>query len=299
MRPLVPSLLLALLVTPQSVSSQPTLASLWPNADGTRWDYALSVSDIIGLNWTGPGSMRFDGTTPTAGGIAQVLVATHDTPVAKSNAGPANAILAAVWRARPDLRPALAARYGDVSAGMGVWYPLLLHDGYFMRTSAALQMWQEKWDHPTWTYATADLALGAQFTQQLIPEIADDVFLHGTVESIDATVVTPAATFAHAVRMGYWIDYGWSEGVLPDGTPTGQFYRPSTVGHVHFAPDTGPVEMHEEFIFYSEIDCGNDPCPPEWKDQIGVVWQTIDVRLTGSTVGVHARTFTQVKALYR
>jgi hypothetical protein len=299
MRPLVPLLVLAAIAAPRPVSSQPTLESLWPNADGVRWDYSMSITDITGLNWNGPGSMRFDGTVPTAGGIAQVLVATHDTPVLKSNARPANAILAAVWRARPDLRPALAARYGDVSAGMGIWYPILLHDGYFMRTSAALQMWQEEWDHPTWTYATADLTLGAQFTQQLIPEIADDVFLHGTVESIDATVMTPAATFAHAVRMGYWIDYGWSEDVLPDGTPTGRFYRSSTVGHVHFAPDTGPVEMHEEFILYSEIDCGTEACPPEWEDQLGAPFQSIDMALTASTVGVRASTFTQVKQLYR
>ena len=301
MRPCIPLLFLAIAILPQPASSEPSLASLWPNADGTRWDYTMSVIDIVTpLNWIGPGQMSFDGTVQTAGGTAQVLVATHPSPDGKPGVAAADAVLAAVWRTRPDLRPAIAARHGDQSATEGVWYPLLLHTGYFMKTATALQMWQPSWTHPTWTYATADLTLGAQFTHHLIPEIADNVFLYGTVEAIDATVATPAATFIDAVRIGYEIDYGWTEEVdLNTGMPTGRFYRALTKGHVTFVPDTGPVEMHEEFIPYAEIDCGSEDCPPEWVAALGETFQWIDMALTASTVGVREATFTQIKGLYR
>jgi hypothetical protein len=299
MRPLVPTLLLLVIAfLPRPTCSQPSLASLWPNADGTRWDYTMSVVDIVTpRSWTGPGHMRFEGTVQTAGGMAQILLAAHGDPDGKPGMGGADAVLAAVWRARPDLRPAIAARYGDYSTVADVWYPLLLHDGYFMKTADALQMWQPAWNHPSWTYATSNLAPGAEFTHQLIPEIADNVFLHGTVEAIDATIATPAATFVDAVRMVYEIDYGWAEEIDHNQLPTGRLFRSLTIGHVHFAPDTGPVEMHEEFIPYAEIDCGSEPCPPD--PAVGETFQWIDMSLTASTVAVRECTFSQIKALYR
>jgi len=301
MRPLVPTLLLLVVASlPRPTFSQPSLASLWPNADGTRWDYAISIADIVGpLNWTGPGYLRFDGSVQTPGGPARILVAGHAIPAGKPSAATRDAVLASVWRARPDLRSVIAARYGDYSTVADAWYPLLLHDGYFLKTADALQMWQPDWDHPTWTYATSNLAVGATFTHQLIPELATDVFLYGTVEAIDANVTTPAGTFVDAVRMGYEIDYGWADETDSNGMPTGRRYRSRTLGHVHFMPDVGPVEMHEEIILYSEIDCGEQECPPEWQSLLGEPFQWIDMELTGSTVGVRECTFTQVKELFR
>jgi hypothetical protein len=98
--------------------------------------------------------------------------------------------------------------------------------------------------------------------------------------------------------MGYEIDYGWAEEIdLNTQLPTGRLYRSLTIGHVHFAPDTGPVEMHEEFIPYAEIDCGSEPCPPD--AAVGETFQWIDMSLTASTVAVRECTFSQIKALYR
>lgn len=292
-------LIAGLACVPATVLAQPTLSSLWPHADGSRWDYEISIVDAEPLDWTGPGFLQFDGTVETAGGTAQVLVAEHATPTGKRTTGGADVFLASVWRARPDLRAAITARYGDQAAGDAAWYPLLVHGGYFIESAAALHMWQAKWNHATWTYATDNLTVGAQFTQQLIPELADDVYLHGTVEAIDATVATPVETFAGAVRIAYEVDYGWSEDTGEDGTPLGRFIRSRTQGHVHFVPDVGPVEMHEEFILYAEIDCGAEPCPPEWLEGLGTPIARYDMGLTGTTVGVHSRTFTQMKALYR
>ena len=284
---------LALVLAPVGVLAQPTLESLWPNPDGLRWEYEFHITGIInGKDFTSPASLQLAGQVETPGGTAQILIGEHDGPPDLNPAPVRDPLLRAVWQARPDLRAASVAR-NDVSSGGSTWAPLLLHDGYFMKNAINIQMWQPSWNHPTWTYLTSDLGVGATFTQQLIPEIADDVFLHGTVSDIDATVSTIAGTFEHAVKMTYRIEYGWGDG-LPDGTMAR--FRMETIGHVHYVPDVGPVDLREEFMLL-EIDCAPTTCPQEWQDRVGTSLQTITLSLTG-TVGVEARTWSQVKSLY-
>jgi hypothetical protein len=286
---------------PAASIAQPSLDSLWPNPDGLRWDYVLtSVSTIIPEdNFAVPAFMQLAGTAETAGGTAQVLLAQHELPPNGSLAAipVSDPLLRAVWRARPDLRPALAAAASRPGPVVG-WYPLLLSWGLFMKRAENIQMWQEIWDHPTWTYLTDDLALGASFTHQLIPELAADVFLHGTVEATDATVTTAAGVFEHAVRMGYVIDYGWSALVDEQQNEIGT-YRAETRGHVAYVPDVGPVDLHEDFIPLVEVDCGANPCPTEITDQVGDTVQTFTLDLTSLPVGVERSSWAQVKILYR
>jgi hypothetical protein len=156
-------------------------------------------------------------------------------------------------------------------------------------------MWQVSFDHPTWTYLTNDLAVGATFTFQLIPEFADNVFLHATVEVIDATVVTPVGTFGNAVRVGYRVDYGWSEDPIYD--PGGMF-RTEIRGYVHYVPNIGPVDMREEFLPYAETDCGTNECPQHWRDLVAVVAQTMTLSLRGTNVAAASPTWSEIKSLY-
>jgi hypothetical protein len=282
--------------------AQPTLESLWPNADGLRWDYEISVTSHFGVgeNFTAPAMMQLAGTAETAGGTAQVLVAGHGLGPGVAAAPALDPLLRAVWRARPDLRAAIAARYANpgVVEEPPAWYPLLLHGGYFLKDPAKIQMWQPDWNHPTWTYLEDNLTPGATFTQRLVPELADNVYLHGTVEAVDATVTTQAGSYDHAVRMGYVIDYGLSQGTDPDGNPVGSF-RSETRGHVHYVPEVGPVELLEDFLPFVEIDCGTDPCPPEWTDLLGESVQTVSLSLVREPVAVVARSWSEIKQLYR
>jgi hypothetical protein len=293
------STLMLLVFSPGLAMAQPTLDELWPNVDGTRWEYELDYASEL-ESFTNPAALWLQGTVETAGGTAQVLYGEHAVPVKASTALPAlpDPVLAAVWRARPDLREAITARTGVSLTGSEPWWPILLHHGYFMKGATNIQMWQPDFDHPTWTYLTNNLTVGATFTQQLIPEFADDVFLHGTVESIDATVTTMIGTFEHAVRMGYVIDYGWSEETDEFGNPIG-LSRSETRGHVHYAPGVGPVEMLEDFIPYAEIDCSPSSCPPGWGDQLGQSFATITLSLTNRVVSIEDVSWGAVKALYR
>jgi hypothetical protein len=283
----------------------PRLDELWPSANGTRWTFRVENVELTSpeQNFVSEGFMEFSGETMTPGGLAQVLLASHSSTPAKvssdASALPAmSPILAQVWRARPDLRPALAAR-GLQLAEAPVWYPLLLHGGYFMKGALNIQMWNSEYPHPTWTYLTNDLASGAEFTQQLIPELADNVILHGTVEATDVDIETEAGTFHHAVRMGYRVDYGLSPLLDPSGDELG-LVRSETRGHVHFVPGVGPVELLEEFVPIVEWQCDGTICPPDdIKEQTGQVAVTLRLSLISSTVAVQEQTWSAVKSLFR
>ena len=295
----------ALLLPFHAAIAAPSLDELWPNADGTRWIFRVENVESFSpeQNFVAEGSMEFQGETMTPGGMAQVLRASHSHTPAKASVDastlPAlSPILAQVWRARPDLRPALAA-LGLRLADAPIWYPLLLHGGYFMKGALNIQMWTSEYSHPTWTYLTNDLASGAEFTQQLVPELADNVFLHGTVEATDEDIEAVAGTFQHAVRMGYRVDYGLSPLVDPSGNEVG-LARAETRGHVHFVPGVGPVEMLEEFVPVAEWQCDGTICPPDdIKEQTGQVAVTLRLSLISSTVAVQEQTWSAVKALFR
>ena len=291
-----------LLLPVSGALAQPTLESLWPNADGLRWDYEITVTSHFGAaeNFTAPAMMQLAGTAETAGGTAQVLVAGHGLGPGVAAAPALDPLLRAVWRARPDLRAAIAARYATpgLAEVPPPWYPVFLHPGYFMKGSTEIQMWLPEVNHPTWTYLEDNLTSGATFTQQLIPEIADNVYLHGTVEAVDVTVTTQAGSYDHAVRMGYVVDYGLSQGTDPDGNPVGSS-RSETRGHVHYVPEVGPVELLEDFLPYVEVDCSPNPCPPEWSDHLGESAQTVSLSLVREPVAVVARSWSEIKQLYR
>jgi len=288
----------AALLVPGAAFAQPTLESLWPSTDGLRLEYQYVNTSTVDPNFTTAAALWFDGTVQTPGGTAQVLYGDHALP-AKARPGAANdPLLVALWRARPDLRAAIEARNGPSLDGDTIWWPHLLHHGYFMKNPTNIQMWQPSWNHPTWTYLTDDLTVGATFTHQLVPELADNVFLHGTVEAIDATVTTLAGTFEHAVRMGYVIDYGLGEIVdLNTGRVIG-LARSETRGHVHFVPSVGPVEMLEDFFPFLEIDCTPNSCPQEWIDLLGISATTKTLSLA-QVVSVEQSTWSMVKSLFR
>jgi hypothetical protein len=291
------SILVAALFVPGVALAQPTLDSLWPNHNGLRWEYTFTFTSASDPAFSGPAAMWLAGTVQTAGGTAQVLDAEHVQPAKAFASARPDPVLAAVWRARPDLRPAIAARALRGVDGTGLWLPLLLHDGYFMKNSSSIQMWQEEWDHPTWTYLTDELTVGAGFTQQLVPELASDVFLHGTVGAVGATVTTDIGTFDDALRMDYVVDYGWAE-ILDENQQIVVRARAETRGHVDYVPDVGPVNMVEDFFPYFEIDCAPAACPAEWSSLLGVSVETKSLSLAHELVAVTPATWGAVKTLY-
>jgi hypothetical protein len=165
-----------------------------------------------------------------------------------------------------------------------------------MKTAEAIQMWQPDFAHPTWTYLEDDFTVGSEFVHQLVPEFAEDIFLHGTVTAIDAVIETPAGTFTDAVEMTYLIDLGVGAVTDENGNLIGTVHG-EVQGHVHYVPDVGPVELLEDYIPFVWIDCDGD-CPPEWEALLGVTVTSQTLELTSVPVATAPRSWSDVKALY-
>src|SRR5262245_5416785 len=94
-----------LLLPLHAATAAPTLGALWPNPDGSRWTFRVDYveTDAPDQNFTTEGYMQLAGETKTPGGPAQILIATHPIPVAKTSPTAAKPpalppLLAHVWR---------------------------------------------------------------------------------------------------------------------------------------------------------------------------------------------------------
>jgi hypothetical protein len=289
--------LLGFALTASGTLAQPTLDSLWPNDDGMYFAYQYHRSDLIeGVDYGGPAYLALEGYTTTSGGEAQNLLGEHPASPAKDG-GRRPGLLASIQLARPDLSAAIEQKLAG-STKANRWLPFFLHTGYFMKSVSAIQMWQDTWTHPTWTYLTGEITPGATFSHQLVPELADDIYLHGTVVAVDATVVTENAIYTNAVKVDYILDYGISAFADENGNFLGTHHSERR-GHVHYVPGVGPVELLEEFTPFVWADCVNEDCPPEISDWIGQVTETQTLSLTQGPVAVEAASWGGIKSMYR
>jgi hypothetical protein len=212
------------------------------------------VSEDAGLY-----GLRFDGDLVTDTGVTgQDLVETIYADVwseeGKAAAAPRpDPVALLVARARPDLRAALAARLGVDEAAllaaladkeltdMGSLYFLGAYafaaedDGYYgygdLNTSHA------------WTYLEGPLEPGTTWSLQLVPDIADDIWLHGHVWSVEDMTVGGRAV-DNAVAALYLVDLGLQTVTDEQGNIVGEF-QAYMYGRTVFVPEVGPVACTE------------------------------------------------------
>ncbi len=289
------SLLLVYALIPGPALAQPTLDSLWPNANGLRWDYELTINDWLhgSVFTTNTARMTLVDSVHTMSGTAQLLHAWHDLPPQ--------------WRT---LVPGPSPRnprphFPGVAVDTG-WWPTLLSGGHFMKTESCIQVSQPAWDWSI-TLLTSDLSVGASFTHEAWPgdSSSGPVYVHATVEAVDAIVATPARTFTNAVRIRYVVDWGASD-CVPADLACIVSLRHETRGHVHYVPDVGPVEMVQDFVL-AEGDTACTwtwPCLPAACECCcsfapGITMETMTLSLIRGPVGVAPTTWTHFKRLYR
>lgn len=303
--PLLRFFTLAGLLAAAPVSAQPTLMErLWPNDDGRSWIYdqhreEYGLSGVVVDNQV---RLLFDGTTVAPEGIeAQYL--RHELvsgPWGSSHAALAATIrdplLRAVWMARPDLRARIEATLGEAPcpafAPPGAYALLLGGELAWRRTADETAAWRCNFPNTrSWQWLVADLTIGNTFTLQLLPDFADDIFLHATVAAIEPSSV-PAGTFPNCVRVDYVVDYGTLTCMDQSGNVTGTF-RSETRGFVRYAPDAGPVESFEQWfpVVESSNGCGGYP--------IGEPGTLTTMRLSSQSVPVRPASWGRLKAAYR
>ena len=279
------SLQLTVYPNPGEVPSAPTLDEV----------VALLQEPLEGVPLgTAPGTYRlqFDGTMTTdSGAMGQNLRAwIDDIPVAVAKGGGvaspgksweggtvASGFLAQLRRARPDLAPkttpwpAVRADTFDVIPTS----PTLLGGGAWEKTEAHIGLYGVFDLDLAWKYLEADLRIGHEFTFQLIPSLASDVFLHTRVHA-SGSIETQNGVYDHGLEVVYLVDFGILEVLDPEGATIG-YSRAFSIGSVVYVADVGPVWSEERNLYF----VGTTPAGP-------VETLTLDLQETGRpTMAAH------------
>lgn len=258
-----------------------SLATIWPNEDGRGWTYSFFREEwedtaraglfvtagavppapslpvlraLIPTLGRGPSvttdsasfSLRFSGQITTGSGVvAQYLQTTIGPPVSAglAGAGRVDPILAHVWQARADLRSALESRL-SLARPLGEPSPhLFLSGGAWRKTASAILGYGDFDTLPSWKYLDSNIVPGAQFTLQLIPSLASDVFLHGRIAG-RKSVTTPSGTYPNAIECEYMVNYGIAAMTDDQGGLLG-YQRSVSYGTVAYVDSLGPVACSE------------------------------------------------------
>jgi hypothetical protein len=232
---------------------------------------AISMDDAIrllgteptGANpQTGTGSYRlqFNGLVTTLSGVSrqnlqetleQGAAATASSATAfPATARSGSAFLDLLARARPDLARKMdrnassaASRAAATQAAATVFLPTLLHGYAWEQTDEWIGTYGDLNQQIAWIFLTPDLRPGSEFSLQLVPELADDVFLHARVLGWKS-VETEAGTFHRALDVVYLVDFGVTEIVDFEGNTLG-YNRSALFGTVDYVVGVGPVRGYE------------------------------------------------------
>ncbi len=224
-------------------AQQPVPENYWPHRLGATWDL-----DRVTVEWAKPGGGQSTTVRFTCGGPQTLDNGVQVQPLSVQVTGEVAAVPALheqlrLARPRLDARGALAAPAVPAGASSG----LVIYDEGLLRvapTEAAYYL-----DAParrTWLFLDSDLAPGHAFRMQLVPTLADSVFLDGTVVGL-VDLSTPEGSFAASLLVRYFVDYGWADFPDSTGTVVGRV-RGATHGEIFFAPGVGPVLARETFV---------------------------------------------------
>ncbi len=199
-------------------------------------------------------------TTSMSGATGQNLRESLDLPgrqVANATGGSSiSPLIARLYTARPDLRNVIEDRFSldpirNPESG-GIEYatlfmaclapecPLLIHGYVWEKTKEWIGTYGNVDTLLAWKFLDEDLSAGHRFTHQLLPSLADNVFLHCKVRG-RAKVITDYQAFQNGLDCLYIIDYGsWM--------PSGQGGEEAGCCRVIYVPEVGPVFSYERML---------------------------------------------------
>jgi hypothetical protein len=197
--------------------------------------------------------MTFQGRLTSGPGVeAQGLLESYATPVSDrpAIASPrfGREFLERLAQARPDLRARLAAAgvtiapASDALRPMGIAYyaPFFIHGGVWLKGPSWIGTYGEADTILAWKFLESNVQSGHSFRHQLVPSLADNIWLIGEVDRRVRIQVPSGRTVNNAIEVVYVIDYGVGEATDKGGAPLGT-YRTFDYGRVTYAPGVGPV----------------------------------------------------------
>jgi len=279
-------------------AAEPTLANIWPHANGNAWTFDMTYLEHIttdtlqeppasmetlhtllqsplpgtpDFSLTGLYRIALDGEITTDSGVtAQHIQETlfFDNPDREgkrtsTGQNTPDRLLRLIARARPDLRreihPLLDGESKDMDTMTHPWFIggytfASEDDGYFG--------YGDLDQNHSWIYLGSNLETGGEFSLQLIPSIADDIWLYGRIWSRgDLTV--GGRQFENVVECMYLIDLGETTATDENGNIIGTF-NSYMYGTVHFAPEVGPIKGMERHLLGADQSLmGGEPIARE------------------------------------
>jgi hypothetical protein len=261
----------------------PTLANIWPHADGAQWVYDLTFNQYAPVNAdptppmpslaelhaalqapvptdlvessTALYRLQFDGEVTTESGVtAQNLVGTYFTELGEVRVVDSRrSLLLAIARARPDRRDAILARLGlraDQAKSLAdAREPFFLGAYAFAFEDSGYFGYGDLDDHHSWVYLAGDLEVGSEFSLLLAPELIDDVWLYGKIWSVGDRIVD-GVIWHDVVECLYAVDLGIVQATGEDGDLLGtarNYYYGTTL----FVPAVGPIACDERHVWIS------------------------------------------------
>lgn len=212
---------------------------------------------------TGRYTLRFHGTITTSSGVTkqnlEESVTTGGALAPAAAARPSAGFLRLLAKARPDIARRIGVRVASAAPAPAspsdeLFPPTLLHGYAWEQNDDWIGNFGDLNQNVSWIYLTSDLAPGSEFSLQLVPDLADNVFLHGRVLGY-GTVTTDAGTFHNAAEILYLVDFGLSQATDENGNGIG-YVRSYLYGSIAYVPGVGPVRSYERFIPSVEIPMG-------------------------------------------
>ena len=277
----VPGLLIIVLIvclvagcdddSPQAFDA--TIDELWPNEDGRWWEYDLHVAEsetdlgdlkdpdiplpsvqqmsqlVADLAHDGQPTSEdyllrtsFSGMlTTSSGATGQALVEElEDVESNKASICSANPIQDLIWSMRPDLRERLPE---PAKVGSGDNNPYGLTGYCWTKTETYIGGYGDLNADLSWLYLKAPLRTGSTFTMQLVPDIADNIWLHGLIER-QLAWTQGETTYPRVVEIFLLIDLGVQVMTDDQGNAT-EMERSWACSRTVYAPGVGPVYTRE------------------------------------------------------
>lgn len=250
--------------TPFDCDDDPPPLPSWNRIEALLDDH--DIPDGMATTYASYG-LTFAGDTISMSGVTgQNLRASLDLPgsrVAHATGGCGiSAFIARLYMARPDLRTAIEDRFnldpagnpgsGDTDCATLLMActapecPLLIHGYVWEKTEDWIGTYGDVDTLLAWKFLEEDLSAGHEFTHQLVPSLADDVFLHCKVRG-RAKVTTAYQAFRNGLDCLYIIDYGSWISTGPGGEEVG-CCRTIDYGRVVYVPEVGPVFSYERIL---------------------------------------------------
>src|SRR5262249_25217567 len=124
-------------------------------------------------------------------------------------------------------------------------FPILLHGGAWQKTLTYIGTFGDFDQNLAWKFLDSDTRQGASFRMQLVPGLANDVWLTGWV--VPNKLRAQGDKGGKTIEVVYVIDYGVTAVVDQTGATIG-FARFIGYGSVTYAQNGGPVSMIERAI---------------------------------------------------